>query len=282
MTSFSTRSPSTTSVVIAGCLACLVPFVLAGCDEVSDVPGPSEASSNEVREAAPLNDRRMELGLQLLGKGNHAEAQVVFEAVLADHPEHPRPSFLRAVAVQKQGNYAMALEALDGVLDSGAFNGRDSVEHFRGWCLFYLGRPREAEVAFKTHLDAIPASPDSAFGRGVSLLELGRPEEALASLDRALELESNGKQRRRSIGKTWIRRGDALWELGRFEDATRSFHKGVIQFPDHYEGWAKLGRGHARAGDEQKVAWARREERNARSRVGAPIDEETGNQAEVE
>lgn len=282
MSSSPNRSSSLRSVIIAGCLTLWLLGVGLGCDEVSDVPGPPEVASGGNPGPVPLDDRRIDLGLQLLAKGNHAEAQVVFEAVLVEHPGHPRPSFLRAVAVQKQGNYAVALEALDGVLDSSAFDGRDSVEHFRGWCLFYLGRPREAEVAFGRHLDAMPASPDSAFGRGVSLLELGRPDEALAFLDRALELESDGKRRRRSIGKTWIRRGDALWELGRFEDATRSFHKGVIQFPDHYEGWAKLGRGHARAGDEQKVAWAQREERNAKLRVGAPIDEGAGNPAEVE
>lgn len=253
--------------------------VVGGCGEVSDVPPVSGPSGETVSEQAPLEDRRLDLGLQLLAAGSHAEAQVVFEAVLVDHPEHPRPGFLRAVAIQKQGNYAVALEALDPLLEVQGFDGRDSVDHFRGWCLFYLGRPREAEVAFARHLEATPASPDSAFGRGVALLELGRSEDALASLDQALELESAGKRRRRSIGKTWIRRGDALWELGRFDAATRSFHKGVIQFPDHYEGWAKLGRGHARAGDQQKVDWAQREERNARLRVGAPIDEEAGNPA---
>ena len=244
-----------------------------GCDEVSDLDQGISTSDPTASPPPPLDDRRMDLGLQLLDRGSYPEAQVAFEAVLADHPDHPRPRLLRAIAIQKQGNYAVALEELEEVGSRpDDFKGRDSIDHFRGWCLFYLGRPREAEAAFAAHLASTPGSADSAFGRGVSLLELGRPDAALEALDLALEIETAGAGRRRSVGKTWIRRGDALWELGRTEEATRSFHKGVIQFSDHYEGWAKLGRGHERLGDAEKAEWARREERRARIRVGAPVD----------
>ena len=246
--------------------------VMAGCEEVSDVSSRSKTVEPPAPKVEPLDDRRIELGLQLLENGAFPEAQVAFEAVVADHPDHPRPRLLRAIAIQKQGRYAMALEQLDALVATPAdFEGRDSILHFRGWCLFYLGRPREAEEAFERHLTSTPDSADSAFGRGVSLLEVGRPEDALDSLDLALEIETAGPRRRRTVGKIWIRRGDALWELGRIEEATHSFHKGVIQFPDHYEGWAKMGRGHERLGDPDKVEWARREERHARIRVGAPV-----------
>ena len=252
-----------------------------GCEEVSD-PGRGSTALQEPGPEVevlvePLDDRRLDLGLQLLERGGYPEAQVAFEAVITDRPDHPRPRFLRAIAVQKQGNYAVALKELDGLASNPlGFPGKDSVDHFRGWCLFYLGRPREAATAFETHLAAEPGSADSAFGHGVSLLELGRPDAALEALNLALDIETKGRNRRRSVGKTWIRRGDALWELGRIEEATHSFHKGVIQFPDHYEGWAKLGRGHERLGDQDKVDWARREERHARSRVGAPLEDEAG------
>ncbi|MBQ71881.1 MAG: hypothetical protein CMJ67_03145 [Planctomycetaceae bacterium] len=252
----------------------------AGCDEVSDLPPEPVASAKPSIRVESIDDRRIDLGLQLLERGRYPEAQVTFEAVIVDYPDHPRPRLLRAIAIQKQGNYAVALEELEALASTPVdFEGLDSVPHFRGWCLFYLGRPREAEVAFADHLASTPGSADSAFGRGVSLLELGRPDEALKVLDLALETETAGAKRRRSVGKIWIRRGDALWELGRIDDATHSFHKGVIQFPDHYEGWAKLARGHERLGDQDKVEWASREERNARLRVGAPVVPEAGEAA---
>ena len=248
---------------------------LTACGELSDVEPASEPVPAEVVAVEPLDDRRLDLGLQLLSGGKFEDARLAFEAVRSDHPNHPRPRFLRAISIQKQKNYAPALVEFDAILsDPRVFKGRESVDHFRGWCLFYLGRPREAEVAFETHLASRPGSPDSQFGRGRSLLELGQPESALIAFDQALELEAAGAGRRRSIGKTWIRRGDALWELDRFEEATKSFHKGVIQFADHYEGWSKLARGHERLGNPDKVAWARGEELRARRRVGVPVDGE--------
>lgn len=224
----------------------------------------------------PPTDPRFELGRQLLVSGRYPEAEVVFEALSGDGPRHPSVAFLLAVTVQKQKRYAAALERFDE-LDGLAvdYSERPQLDHFRGWCLFYLGRPSEAANAFSAHLVVRPDEPDSHFGLGVSLLELGEPEAAMASFDRAIEIDLGDPDRRRDLGKAWIRRGDALWELERVEEATASFHKGVIQFADHYEGWAKLARGHERLGDQSKVDWARREERNARRRVGAPIDGET-------
>ena len=246
---------------------------VASCDEISDVKSGAGTAPIKVSAGEPIQDRRLDLGLQLLSGGQFKDAQLVFEAVLTDQPNHPRPRFLRALSIQKQKNYAPALLEFDAILsDPREFTGRESADHFRGWCLFYLGRPREAEIAFTAHLANQPDAPDSQFGRGRSLLELGRPEPALAAFDQALKLEIAGAARRRSIGKTWIRRGDALWELDRFEEATKSFHKGVIQFADHYEGWSKLARGHERLQDEEKAAWARGEEQRARRRLGVPID----------
>lgn len=260
----------TRSAFFRGIAVAVVLAVGTACDrddEVSDeVPPPPRA--------AILDDDRMALGLQLLERSAPGEARIAFEAVLQDHPGHPRPRFLRALAIQKQGNYASALADYDAILAEGVeFDGRASVEHFRGWCLFYLGRPRPAMEAFTRHLELQPGAPDSEFGLGVSLLEIGEPALAVEAFDRSLELEMAGKGRRRSIAKAWIRRGDALWELGRIDEATHAFHKGVIQFPDHYEGWSKLGRGHERLGDTRKASWARREEARARERVGAvPVD----------
>ncbi len=221
----------------------------------------------------PPVDPRFQLARQLLVSGRFAEAEVVFAALDAEGPRHPSVAFLHAIAIQKQKKYAAALTRLDelATLDVD-YPERRGLDHFRGWCLFYLGRPAEAADAFAAHLAVQPDEPDSHFGLGVSRLELGETEASLACFDRAIEIDLGRDDRRRDLAKAWIRRGDALWELGRIEEATASFHKGVIQFPDHYEGWAKLARGHERLGDADKVAWATREERNARTRVGAPID----------
>lgn len=247
---------------------------LGACTDISDGDSGVETSEESVGSSpSDLQDPRLELARQLIAGGGFDQAESVLDAVLVDHPGHPRPRFLRALAIQKQKRYEVALVELDALAAEGTeFRDRDAIDHFRGWCLFYLGRPREAEVAFARHLTLQPEVADSEFGRGRALLELGRPEPAVVAFDRALALEADRPDRRRSRGKAWIRRGDALWELDRLEEATSSFHKGVIQFPDHYEGWAKLATGHERLGDPEKAVWARREHDRARMRLGLSVD----------
>ncbi len=249
-------------------------WLLGGCTEISDGESTTTTPKTVIGTTAPpLDDPRLALARQLITGGGFDQAESVLDAMLVDHPGHPRVRFLRALAIQKQKRYEVALVELDALAAEGvAFRDREAIDHFRGWCLFYLGRPREAEVAFDRHLAVRPDVADSEFGRGRALLELGRPEPAVAAFDRALALEAQLPDRRRSRGKAWIRRGDALWALDRFEEATVSFHKGVVQFPDHYEGWAKLATGHERLGDPEKATWARREHDRARRRLGLSVD----------
>ena len=61
-----------------------------GCEEVSDVASVPDAGPEPMIVFEPLDDRRVDLGLQLLERGGYAEAQVAFERSLADHPDHPR------------------------------------------------------------------------------------------------------------------------------------------------------------------------------------------------
>lgn len=205
----------------------------------------------------------------LLDAGRYEAAERLLTTLLEADPRQPTLGFLRTLAVQKQKRYALALEAWNQLATvEQDYPEKRHLEHYRGWCLFYLGRPGDAADAFERHLAMVPDEPDSHFGLGVARLDMARPDDALRSLDRAIEIDLGTTVRRRSLGKAWIRRGDALWELDRIDDAAHSYHKGVIQFADHYEGWAKLARAHDRLGGEDDAAWARREESRARARVG--------------
>ena len=112
-----------------------------------------------------------------------------------------------------------------------------------------------------------------AFLVGVALLEVGDPEAALPAFESAIAINEGNPVRRRELAKAFIRRGDAYWALDRIEEAQASFQKGIVQFPDHYEGWAKIARAMDRLGDGERAERARYEERQARIRVGAPLDD---------
>jgi tetratricopeptide (TPR) repeat protein len=57
-----------------------------------------------------------------------------------------------------------------------------------GVCLLHLARPADAREAFLAEVQATPGSAASHVNLAVCELQLGRPEEALAELDRAVSL----------------------------------------------------------------------------------------------
>ena len=259
----------------------MLSVVSGGCEDSPPGTDPSAAGGREITSgslsengmsAMRIDDEAAARILGLLQSGGFETAEAAAMARLEVDSEDARARFLLGVARQKQKRYAAGLAAIDEACASSiAFPERTHAGHFRGWCLFYLGRPEASAVAFRSHLEVMPDEADSHFGLGVALLETGEPEAALPAFESAIALNQAIPERRRDLAKALIRRGDAYWELDRIEDAQMSFQKGIVQFPDHYEGWAKLARAMDRLGDPVRAERARFEEQQARIRVGAPL-----------
>ena len=233
----------------------------------------SEGPDNRISGGSKESELAM-TALGLLDAGQYEQAERILRMEIDEHPENDRLRFLLGIALQKQKQYALAIVELDRSLVSGGkFRERRHADHFRGWCLFYLGRPEASATAFRSHLKVIPDEADSHFGLGVALLEVGDPEAALPAFESAITINVENPDRRRELAKAFIRQGDAYWALDRIEEAQASFQKGIVQFPDHYEGWAKIARAMDRLGDGERAERARYEERQARIRVGAPLDD---------
>jgi tetratricopeptide (TPR) repeat protein len=246
----------------------------SNADDARPVAGGDPAGSYNQNSDGSAASQLAETALGLLDAGRFEEAERLLRRDVDDHSEPDRLRFLLGVALQKQKRYGLAIVELDQSLVSGrSFRERRHADHFRGWCLFYLGRPEASAAAFRAHLEVMPGEADSHFGLGVALLEVGDPESALPAFESAIALNQGIPDRRRELAKALIRRGDAFWELDRVEEAQVSFQKGIVQFPDHYEGWAKLARAMDRLGDGERADRARYEERQARIRVGAPTED---------
>ena len=280
------RSPFACS--FAGIL--MLSVVSGGCEDSPPGTDPSAAGGREITSgslsengmsAMRIDDEAAARILGLLQSGGFETAEAAAMARLEVDSEDARARFLLGVARQKQKRYAAGLAAIDEACASSiAFPERTHAGHFRGWCLFYLGRPTEAADAFNAHLQVSPEEADSHFGLGVALLESGAPLEARASFERAIELNVGREDRRRDLAKAWIRLGDTWWETDHPDQARAAYHKGVIQYPDHYEGWEKLARALDRAGDAVKAERARNEAGNARRRVGAFVEDADSAQGE--
>lgn len=266
------------SGVHAGCADAEPQPARSTADEAVVTPGPLSENAGPVpADRGSVGSIEVETPARILGRlqaGGFESAEAAALARLETNPTDARTRFLLGVARQKQKRYAAGLAALDEACASSVpFPERRHAGHFRGWCLFYLGRPEEAAEAFLEHLQVSPDEADSHFGLGVARLESGDPETARASFERAIELNDGRGDRRRDLAKAWIRLGDTWWETDHPDEARAAYHKGVIQFADHYEGWEKLARALDRAGDPVKAERARNEARNARRRVGAFVDD---------
>jgi tetratricopeptide (TPR) repeat protein len=91
-----------------------------------------------------------------------------------------------------------------------------------------LHRPEEALASFDRALALKPDLVGALNNRGAALRDLARPEEALASFDRALALQPD-------YAEALNNRGAALGDLRRTEEALASFERALALKPDYVE-----------------------------------------------
>ena len=96
----------------------------------------------------------------------------------------------------------------------------------RGVALIDLKRPAEALASFDLALASKAAFAEAHNNRGNALKDLGRAAEALESHDRALALAPN-------YAEALNNRGNALTELGRPEEALASYDRALALKPDY-------------------------------------------------
>ena len=123
----------------------------------------------------------------------------------------------------KQGKFLDAIECFDRVIEMDPAH----VEAWRerGVCLKELGRYEEALQSFDRALELNGGIPATYYAKGETLEKLGKEngdfhlfEQAIVCFDQVLEKEPENVN-------AWNYRGVCLKELGKFEEARRSFDK---------------------------------------------------------
>ncbi|MFH5924498.1 tetratricopeptide repeat protein [Roseomonas xinghualingensis] len=175
------------------------------------------------------------------------EALAAYDEALARQPTYAAAHANRATALSDLNRDAEALASIGIALmlrpdDPGALN-------TQGVILRALQRPEEALASFDRAIALAPRLADAHASRTAALCDLGRHEEALASADAALALSDSAAAHRNraaalarldrhaeaeaadraalrtneASGEAWNGRGNALVELGRFEEALECF-----------------------------------------------------------
>ena len=258
-----------------------------GCDQSDSLPPEKSEVLGEVvavdSEGRPWrqgpqiklqwpDDPRLDIAREFLRNHQYVQAEVILRTVLGENASIGRARMLLGITVQKQKRYAAALELLDEAIATGQpFPEAAHGEHFRGWCLYHLGHPKEAQTAFKAHVQAFPNEGDSHFGLGVIALEAGDLDAAQERLEHAIELQAPLPGRQREVAKAHARLGDVHFARSDLDVARESYHTAVIRWPDHYEAWAKLARVLDRLDRSDEAERARVEYEHALERSGRAV-----------
>ncbi len=169
----------------------------------------------------------------LANSGRYAEALASFDRAVELQPRDYRAWFIRGNALMSLNRPQEALLSFERALEIKP----DFAEAWtaQGDTLAGLGRREQALASFERAIELNAAQPvpllvgavagggaalamRAWLGRGNVLVGLGRPEEALASLDQALELRPEEPQ-------AWFNRGGVLTSLGRSAEAQASFDR---------------------------------------------------------
>ena len=153
-----------------------------------------------------------------------AEAEVQYRRVLEVYPKSFDCQHLLGVISFQRGNYADAIEQIDAALK---INAGIADAHFnRGNVLKKLKRPDEALASYDRAAELRPDDPLILNSRGAVLRELNRFADALADFDAAIGLKPD-------FTEAFNNRGNTLKDLERYTEALADYDQAIALKPDN-------------------------------------------------
>jgi Flp pilus assembly protein TadD len=207
------------------------------------LPGVVLAAGAAIVSRLPLNlggdETYLNLGRQLIADGRPDEAIRFLHLANEKNPEYAIPAFTLAVAYDRVGNKAAAL---DHFRRAASLDPHDSrTQGALGLALMEMGALDESRIHFS---EAIRLAPDDAQLRtnfGLVLLQAGQAPLAVEHLRTAVRLAPDDAGARNALGS-------ALDATGQLQEAIASFREALSLRPGYAEAHANLGLALARAG----------------------------------
>jgi len=194
-------------------------------------PGPGRDMAGE---PAPEVLRLLQQGLRLLRQHRLLEAEIHYRQALAREPGCFEALHMMAVLRLVQENLPASLDFVASAVAQGVtapqkLAGLVPTLARLGDELQAIGRYSESAISYEMLLAIAPASPAAMAALGVALRNSGRPQEALAVTDRRIEDAAGDAQ---AAAEALGFRGDLLQDLGRYQDAAKSYAEALELCPD--------------------------------------------------
>jgi tetratricopeptide (TPR) repeat protein len=177
--------------------------------------------------------------LELVQTDRYSEAQKLLSESISQEDRSDEKSeltsslqFLAGLELLDAEKNLEALELFDAALAEDKTDVKAWIG--RGASLCQLGRHEDAIASYDKAIEITPNLSGVWHNRGASLDNIGRHEEAIASYDTAIEITINDDM-------TWNNRGISLDNLGRYEEAIASYDKAIEIKPEKDQAWDNRG-----------------------------------------
>ncbi len=105
---------------------------------------------------------------------------------------------------------------------------------------------QEYDRAIAATRAGVPGAEIPWYGKGATLILLGRYDEALRAIDMALDINPRNEV-------AWVNKGNALTKMGRLVDALRCFNAAIKVHPNYEVAWNNKGNALARLGKYEEA-----------------------------
>ncbi len=248
--------------VVRVVLALTVVGAVGACGEAggSDEVAASATAPAEVVAVAILQelDPPLREAFRMAKRRRFNKSQDLVAAYLKDagpQANHVHARFVQAFAYQKLDHNEQARQLFEWVLEKRP--DYIDVQHYYGFCLYYLGDLDGAKQAFETYLDHWPDQSSAHHGLGMVALEEGRSKDAKRHFERAIALNPDAESEQLALSHA--RLGDVYMNLECPMDARRAYTKAVTVWPPLDEAWYALHRVLMQLGDSSEAEAALKE-----------------------
>ena len=155
----------------------------------------------------PLQDALLE-PWHFIETGRPDVARVRLRRLVPDDRWSAQSAFLMGLTYHVEDRYGSALPWLERACTSPEVY--PPAEHFRGWALYWLGRPDDALNAFARHLELTPTEGDSHFGLALIHLDAAHWDAAEHHLRRAMDLQQQRGDRQDGVAKAKARMAEVV------------------------------------------------------------------------
>jgi tetratricopeptide (TPR) repeat protein len=147
-----------------------------------------------------------------------------------------RRQLVRAERTVQRKDYERSLAEYDRAIAAAPADvpGAEVPWYGKGATLVLLGRYEEAIRAIDTALDINPRNEVAWVNKGNALTRLGRLIDALRCFNAAIKVNPE-------FEVAWNNKGNALARLGKFEDALRCYHRALEIDPGYRGAWVNMG-----------------------------------------